>query len=161
MTQIKLLIKNKYKKSKKNIRISLSITGYPNSPYRAVKTHSNFPACQYVLSTVFNILSSQLATNSSSAQSLPFSPFQLFNLKIRFHVRVDPIGSTILIQFNMDRFIAGKYKLGRKIGSGSFGEIHLGMCVFVCVLVCVVCVFDELCVCDVQLLISILERSLR
>ena len=28
----------------------------------------------------------------------------------------------------MERIIGGKYKLGRKIGRGSFGEIFLGLC---------------------------------
>lgn len=27
----------------------------------------------------------------------------------------------------MDLVVGGKFKLGRKIGSGSFGELHLGM----------------------------------
>lgn len=26
----------------------------------------------------------------------------------------------------MDHVVGGKFKLGRKIGSGSFGELHLG-----------------------------------
>lgn len=28
----------------------------------------------------------------------------------------------------MERIIGGKFKLGRKIGGGSFGEIFLGVC---------------------------------
>ena len=30
-------------------------------------------------------------------------------------------------QFKMDHVIAGKFKLGRKIGSGSFGELYIGL----------------------------------
>lgn len=33
--------------------------------------------------------------------------------------------------FMMDHVIGGKFKLGRKIGSGSFGELYLGMLLFV------------------------------
>ena len=32
----------------------------------------------------------------------------------------------VYILVDMDIRIAGKYKLGRKIGSGSFGDIYLG-----------------------------------
>lgn len=32
-------------------------------------------------------------------------------------------------QFNMDLRIGDKYRIGRKIGSGSFGEIYLGECI--------------------------------
>jgi len=30
----------------------------------------------------------------------------------------------------MDHVIGGKFKLGRKIGSGSFGELYIGMFMF-------------------------------
>jgi len=30
-------------------------------------------------------------------------------------------------QFKMDHVIAGKFKMGRKIGSGSFGELYIGL----------------------------------
>lgn len=33
--------------------------------------------------------------------------------------------------FIMDHVIGGKFKLGRKIGSGSFGELYLGLFIFV------------------------------
>lgn len=32
----------------------------------------------------------------------------------------------------MDHVIGGKFKLGRKIGSGSFGELFIGMLFFFC-----------------------------
>ena len=37
----------------------------------------------------------------------------------------------------MELRVGGKYRLGRKIGSGSFGDIYLGKCVCVCVCMCV------------------------
>ena len=36
----------------------------------------------------------------------------------------------ILGYFIMEHVIGGKFKLGRKIGSGSFGELYLGMLMF-------------------------------
>lgn len=39
--------------------------------------------------------------------------------------------SVIEDHFMMDHVIGGKFKLGRKIGSGSFGELYLGMLLFV------------------------------
>lgn len=40
----------------------------------------------------------------------------------------------------MDRVVGGKFKLGRKLGSGSFGEIFLGSLYFFVTLFCLLCV---------------------
>lgn len=34
----------------------------------------------------------------------------------------------------MDHVVGGKFKLGRKIGSGSFGELYLGMYKIICLM---------------------------
>lgn len=36
-------------------------------------------------------------------------------------------GEIIRDYLSMDHVIGGKFKLGRKIGSGSFGELYLGI----------------------------------
>lgn len=35
--------------------------------------------------------------------------------------------SILIVWFLMDKVVGGKYRIGRKIGSGSFGEIYIGM----------------------------------
>ena len=45
------------------------------------------------------------------------------NFWVGYLEKVISIGDQI-----MDHVIGGKFKLGRKIGSGSFGELYLGIC---------------------------------
>lgn len=39
----------------------------------------------------------------------------------------------------IDHMVGGKFKLGRKIGSGSFGELFLGITFLVVFLLCFIC----------------------